>query len=106
MKRTGKFVLDPSKPDSIAQRLAHLRDQDLDEAALSLHRILTIGDSSGIPVDYYGLTNLLVHWGNGYTPSSEHMRQSTLYDYYAASAELSEGQTQDNPSQTTEQENE
>lgn len=106
MKRTGAFVIDPAKPDSIAQRLVLLRDQDLDEAALSLHRILSVGDSSGVPVDYYALTKLLVRWGNGYTPSSEHMRKSTLYDYYAASAALSEGLTQDNPSQTTEQENE
>lgn len=105
MKRTGKFVLDPAKPDSIAQRLVYLQEQDLDEAALSLHRILTIGDTSGIPIDYYALASLLVHWGGGYTPSSERVRRSTLYDYYAAPATLADARAQENPSQPTNQEN-
>lgn len=105
MKRTGRFVLDPAAPDSIALRLAYLQDQDLDDAALSLHRILTIGDRSGVPIDYYALTSLLVHWGSGFTPSSERVRRSTLYDYYAAPAAAPDGTTRDNQSLTTEQEN-
>ena len=79
---------DPSKPDAIAQRLRTLDQQSLDDAAVTIDRILTIGEklASPIPIDYYRLTRLLLRWGNGISPESLDVRRSIQREYYSGAA--------------------
>lgn len=76
------FNVDPKTPDSIASRLSQLPEQDLDNAALTLHRVLTLADGLEIPIDFVALTKLLMRWGNGMSAGSLQVRHQLLRDYY------------------------
>lgn len=76
------FRPDPSSPDAIGLRLEQLPDQRLDEATLTLNRILTLGEALNVPVDYFALTKLLLRWGNGLTRESRAERRRPLREYY------------------------
>lgn len=77
------YTVDPDKPDSIAQRLMQLPSQSMDEAALSINRILTLGDNLGVSVDYFDIDRLLAYWGKGISEESLAVRRSPLRDYYS-----------------------
>lgn len=72
--------------DFVGQRLAYLHTQDLEEAALSIRRLLSMADSLKAPpaLDTYSLARLLRYWGNGLSPASQENRQRILRDYYSA----------------------
>lgn len=81
-RRGQEFSLDPSNPDTVARRLMQLHTQDLDEAAITLDRALTLSEDSGVAFDFFALTKLLLRWGNGISEKSQHIRRSPLRDYY------------------------
>lgn len=76
------YEVDASNPDSVAFRLGQLPDQDLDSAALTLNRILALGEGLGVSIDYFNLARTLLHWGYGATASSIETRRTPLRDYY------------------------
>lgn len=83
------FTPDPNTPDSIAMRLMQLETQNLDDAAMTLHRLFSLAGStsgSGVAVDGYALARLLIHWGDRPTPTNRRYRARLLSDYYLASA--------------------
>lgn len=77
------YMVDPDRPDPIAQRLMQLPGEDLDGAALAINRILTLGDSLAVTVDYFDIARLLARWGKGVTEGSLAIRRSPLRDYYS-----------------------
>lgn len=76
---------DPAMPDIFSQRIASLSQLSLDDAALAIDRLLTIGETLDrrVPVDYYRLTKTLLHWGNGISSGSLATRRSVQRDYYS-----------------------
>ena len=74
--------LDPDRPNTIATRLLQMADQDLDEASSSINRILSMADNLNIGVNYYRLGDTLLHWGNGISEESQHVRRRLLRDFY------------------------
>lgn len=72
--------------DFVGRRIAYLHTQDLEEACLSIRRLLAMAAGTAQPpqLDTYGLTRMLLHWGNGLSPESQKVRQKILRDYYSA----------------------
>ena len=81
-RRGQEFWLDPANPDTIARRLTLLHTQDLEDAAITLDRALTLSEDTGVAFDFFALTKLLLRWGNGITEQSQHVRRTLLRDYY------------------------
>lgn len=79
-------TLDRSRNDAIAERLAYLHTQDLEEAIKTVRRILQIAVASKPvpPLDYFDLYRLLLHWGKGASAESRAMRMSPLRNYYSS----------------------
>ena len=78
--------LDPDNPDAVGQRLAYLHTQNLEEAVLSVRRLLALATSLQNPpaLDKYNLAKTLIYWGNGISPASREARRQILRDYYSA----------------------
>lgn len=76
----------PKDPDVIAQRLAYLHTQDIEEAMRTVRRLLQIAESiEPTPrLDYIALYRLLQRWGNGISQESREVRMAPLRDYYGA----------------------
>ncbi len=76
---------DPSMSDVFSRRVSTLSQLPLEEAALAIDRLLTIGEALDrpIPVDYFRLTRLLLSWGNGISPESLAARRSVQRDFYS-----------------------
>ena len=76
---------DPARPDVFSQRIASISQVPLDDAALAIDRLLTIGETLDRrpTVDYYRLTRTLLHWGNGISSESLTMRRSIQRDFYS-----------------------
>ncbi|WP_399338678.1 type I-E CRISPR-associated protein Cse2/CasB [Varibaculum cambriense] len=73
---------DPAKPDAIASRLRVIQFLDIEQAVLVIRGLLSLCKKTEIPLNYYALARILVHWGNGVTPQSKKMRQAMVRDYY------------------------
>lgn len=73
---------DPEDPTIFDQRLSSLPQYGLDEAALTIDRLLTYGAKTGVPVDYYNLTRTLIYWGGGISKKSVDHRRKVLRDFY------------------------
>ena len=73
---------DPAKPDAIASRLRVIQFLDIEQAVLVIRGLLSLCKKTEIPLNYYALARILVHWGNGVTPQSKKVRQAMVRDYY------------------------
>lgn len=85
----GQALLNPSNPDPLAARLALLPNQELEEATQTVRRLLTaaLGRLEGRtapPLNYFDLTHMFVHWGNGLTENSKWIRTRPLYMFYSS----------------------
>lgn len=81
-----KANLDPDNPDLVGQRLAYLHTQPLEEAVLSIRRLLAIANVLQNPpaLDKYDLAKTVIFWGNGLSPASQDNRRKLLRDYYSS----------------------
>lgn len=81
-----KTVLNPDDPDLVGQRLAYLHTQSLEEAILSIRRLLARANTLQNPpaLDKYNLARTLIFWGNGLSPASQENRRQILRDYYSS----------------------
>lgn len=72
--------------DFVGRRIAYLHTQDLEEACLSIRRLLAMAAGTAQPpqLDTYGLARMLLDWGNGLSSNSQKVRQKILRDYYSA----------------------
>lgn len=73
-----------SNAGNIAARLEYLHTQDLEEAVITIRRILQFADSKGFygKLDFFDLMQTFWFWGSGYSePSTEH-RLKVLRDFY------------------------
>ncbi|MGV3246627.1 type I-E CRISPR-associated protein Cse2/CasB [Rothia sp. 11254D007CT] len=79
-------VLNPDKPDVVGQRLAYLHTQSLEEAVLSIRRLLALANGLQNPpsLDKYNLAKTIIYWGNGLSPASQDNRRQVLRDYYSS----------------------
>lgn len=78
--------LNPDAPDVVGQRLAYLHTQPLEEAVLSIRRLLALANGLENPpaLDKYNLARTLIFWGNGLSPASQENRRQILRDYYSS----------------------
>ncbi|MFW0170199.1 type I-E CRISPR-associated protein Cse2/CasB [Rothia sp. P4278] len=81
-----KNTLNPDKPDVVGQRLAYLHTQPLEEAVLSVRRLLALARNLENPpaLDKYNLVRTLIFWGNGLSSASQENRRQILRDYYSS----------------------
>lgn len=91
---TGSTVLDPEKPDNIARRLRFITNLDLEQTVLALNSVLSYVTKANIPLDWFDLTRTLLHWGNGISSGSRHVRESLVVDYYSPPAKTDSKTTQ------------
>ncbi|MEW6871265.1 type I-E CRISPR-associated protein Cse2/CasB [Trueperella pyogenes] len=78
-------LLDPDAPGIIGSRLAYLHTQSLDEASMTIRRILLIASASEsrVPaIDYIDLVRTLLFWGRGLTENSRQHRLRIIRDFY------------------------
>ncbi|OCA95038.1 type I-E CRISPR-associated protein Cse2/CasB [Actinobaculum suis] len=95
-----EFILNPDKPDTVAQRLAYIHTQDFEEAVRSVYRLMQYARGLTPPpsLDYFGLYRMLSRWGNGISERSRKVRSAPLRHYYAGAASYS---PKDNSDSTT-----
>lgn len=79
-------VLNPDDPDVVGQRLTYLHTQPLEEAVLSIRRLLALANSLQNPpaLDKHNLAKTIIFWGNGLSPASQDNRRKLLRDYYSS----------------------
>lgn len=83
------YEADPDAPDAVGQRLQFLHALDTEQALLTVTRIMKLASSLPGPIpalDYFDLFHTFLHWGNGLSPESQHVRRGILRDYYSAYA--------------------
>lgn len=76
----------PNDPDVVGQRLAYLHTQPLEEAVMSIRRLLALANGLSTPpaLDKYNLAKTIIYWGNGLSPASQENRRQVLRDYYSS----------------------
>lgn len=81
----GKWlaIADASDSDVIATRVNIIHTQDLEEAVLSISRLLTICKNKQIPLSWGDVARTIFHWGNGTTKNSQDARMSIARNYYS-----------------------
>ena len=81
-----KKYLNPNNPDVVGQRLVYLHTQPLEEAALSIRRLLALANGLQNPpaLDKHNLAKTIIYWGNGLSPASQEARRQILRDYYSS----------------------
>lgn len=67
----------------ISRRVDVIHTQDLEEAVLSIARLLTICKNSTHPLSWGDIARTIFHWGNGTTQASEDARMSIARNYYS-----------------------
>ncbi|WP_160326861.1 type I-E CRISPR-associated protein Cse2/CasB [Trueperella bernardiae] len=81
----NRELLDPNSPGMIGNRLAYIHTQSLDEAAMTIRRILLVasrGSERAPAIDYVDLVATLVYWGRGLTQASRERRLRIIRDFY------------------------
>lgn len=78
-------LMDPNTPGMIGNRLAYIHTQSLDEATLTIRRILFVasrGTERAPAIDYIDLVSTLMYWGRGLSTASREHRLRIIRDFY------------------------
>ena len=74
---------DPSGDmNSISRRVMILPTLPLEEAAQSIDALVAFCAAERLPVNYYDLTRVLLHWGKGLSSASVDARRAVINDFY------------------------
>ena len=73
--------------NSISRRVMILPMLPLEEAAQSIDTLVAFCAAERIPVNYYDLTRVLLHWGKGLSSNSKAVRQAVITNFYSATRE-------------------
>lgn len=81
----GKWlaIADTSDTDVIATRVNIIHTQDIEEAVMSISRLLSICKNKTIPLSWGDIARTIFHWGNGTTKTSQDARMSIARNYYS-----------------------
>lgn len=82
--RLTETDISKSTASNIAARLEYLHTQDLEEAIMTIRRILQIADSKGFhgKLNFFDLMRTFWFWGAGYSETSTEHRLKVLRDFY------------------------
>jgi hypothetical protein len=79
---------DPSgNLNSISRRVMILPTLPLEEAAQSIDTLVAFCAAERLPVNYYDLTRVLLHWGKGLSHASVNARRAVINDFYTTTHE-------------------
>jgi CRISPR type I-E-associated protein CasB/Cse2 len=74
--------------NSISRRVMILPMLPLEEAAQSIDALVAFCAAERLPVNYYDLTRVLLHWGKGLSQASIQARRAVINDFYTTTHEL------------------
>lgn len=69
-------------PDRIANSLAAIQNQRMDQAAMTISRLVSLAGARGISINFHSIASMLAYWGHGITEASRDQRRRALRDYY------------------------
>lgn len=73
---------DLDSPDRVANSLSAIQNQRMDQAAMTISRLVSLAGARGVPVNFHSIASMLAYWGNGITAASRDQRRRALRDYY------------------------
>lgn len=74
-------------PDRIANSLSAIQSQRMDQAAMTISRLVSLAGARGVSINFHSIASSLAYWGSGITEASRDQRRRLLRDYYTHTIE-------------------